>query len=174
MKRRTVTVSRNFRFEAEAAASLEFEGERRGISLNSLVNNIFRKYSEFDRLAERTDMVTLNRYVLRMMLDLIPEDMLSRHAYDLGTQTGYDTLLFWKKEVSTDDLRKYITNDLCKYGRLADYDAKLGTGALVLTHDLGPHGTVFLKSYIKGVIVGSLKKDVPVEAVGSTISFSLN
>jgi len=173
LTRQNHTQSRNFRFDSDAGESLEFESERRGISLNSLVNNIFRKYSEFDRLAERTDMVTLNRYVLRLLLDSVPEDVLSRDVYDFGVRSGHDNLLFWKKEISVHSLWEYITDDLCKYGRIAEYDVKPNTTTLVLTHDLGPHGTIFLKSYIEGLIEGSLRKKVVVEAAGSTLSFSL-
>ncbi|MDA4117396.1 MAG: hypothetical protein OK455_03530 [Thaumarchaeota archaeon] len=174
MKKSNQTVSRNFRFNGEAALSLEFESQRKGISLNSLVNNIFRKYSDFDRLAERTDMVTLNRYLLSLLLESIPEDTLAERVFEFGKQSGHDNLLFWKKEVSVDTLRDYITNILCEYCNLAEYDVKANTDTFVLTHELGPHGTVFLKSYIAGFIAGCLRETVPVEAAGSTIKFSLD
>jgi hypothetical protein len=174
MSKSNRSVSRNFRFDVDAAQSLEFESQRKGISLNSLVNNIFRKYSEFDRLAERTDMVTLNRYLLSSLLELVPEEILAEKVFELGKQSGNDSLLFWKKEVSVDTLKDYITTTLCDYCNLAEYDVKANTDTFVLTHELGPHGTVFLRSYIAGFIAGCLKETVPVEAFGSTIRFSLD
>jgi hypothetical protein len=174
LRKTSATVSRNFRFNSDAAQSLEFESQRKGISLNSLVNNIFRKYSEFDRLAERTDMVTVNRYMLSMLLELIPEEVLREKVFEFGRQSGHDSLLFWKKEVSVVTLREYITTTLCQYCNLAEYDVKANTDTFVLTHELGPHGTVFLRSYIAGFIAGCLKETVPIEGVGSTIKFSLD
>jgi hypothetical protein len=173
MKKAQASVSRNFRFDGSSAASLEFESRRKGVSLNSLVNNIFRKYSEFDRLAERTDMVTLNRYLLRVLLDSIPKDTLSDKAFEFGKETGHDNLLFWKKKVSVDTLREYITNTLCEYCNLAEYDIDGDTDTFVLTHELGPQGTVFLKSYIQGIVAGCLNTRLEVEGIGSTISFTL-
>ena len=167
------SVSRNFRFDKSSATSLEFESRRKGVSMNSLVNNIFRKYSEFDRLAERTDMVTLNKYLLRVLIESIPRDTLSDKAFEFGKQAGHDNLLFWKKKVTIETLREYIANTLCEYCNLAEYDIDGGTDTFVLTHELGPHGTVFLRSYIEGIIVGCLGRKVPVEGTGSTITFSL-
>lgn len=168
------TVSRNFRFDGDAAQSLEFESRRKGISLNSLVNNIFRKYSEFDRLAERTDMVTLNRYLMSLLLELIPEQTLSERVFAFGKQSGHDNLLFWKKEVSIKTVRDYIVTTLCEYCNLAEYDVTADSETFVLTHDLGPHGTAFLRAYLEGFVAGCLKGRVPVESVGSTIKFTFS
>jgi hypothetical protein len=168
------TVSRNFRFNADAAQFLDFESRRKGISLNSLVNNIFRRYAEFDRLAERTDMVTLNRYLLSLLLELIPEQTLSEEVFEFGKQSGHDSLLFWKKEISPETLKDYIVTTLCEYCNLAEYDATPDRATFVLTHELGPHGTVFLKAYIAGVIAACLNETVPMEAVGSTIKLTLD
>jgi hypothetical protein len=168
------SVSRNFRFDKTSATSLEFESRRKGVSMNSLVNNIFRKYAEFDRLAERTDMVTLNKYMLRLLIESIPKDTLSEKAFEFGKQAGHDNLLFWKKKVTVETLREYISNTLCEYCNLAEYDIEGDTDTFVLTHDLGPQGTVFLKSYIDGVITGCLGQKVPIQGTGSTITFSLS
>jgi hypothetical protein len=168
------TVSRNFRFNADAAQSLDFESQRKGISLNSLVNNIFRRYAEFDRLAERTDMVTLNRYLLSLLLELVPEQTLAKEIFEFGKHSGHDSLLFWKKDVSVETLRDYIVNTLCEYCNLAEYDVTADGATFVLTHELGPHGATFLKAYITGLISGCLNENVPVEAVGSTIKLTLD
>jgi hypothetical protein len=168
------TVSRNFRFDGESAQALEFESNRKGISLNSLVNNIFRKYSQFDRLAERTDMVILSRYMLMDLLGDIPPETLSEKFYEFGTRSARDNLLFWKKGVTVETLRDYIATNLCDYCNLAEYDVTEDGRTFVLTHDLGPNGTTFLKAYVSGFISGCLNEKVPVIAVGSTIKFTLN
>ena len=174
MGKQNHTVSRNFRFNADAAQSLDFESQRKGISLNSLVNNIFRRYAEFDRLAERTDMVTLNRYLLSLLLELVPEQTLAKEVFEFAKYSGHDNLLFWKKEISVETLRDYIVKTLCEYCNLAEYDVTPDGTTFVLTHELGPHGTEFLKAYITGLIFGCLNENVPVEAAGSTIKFTLD
>jgi hypothetical protein len=174
LAKHNLTVSRNFRFDANAAQSLDFESQRKGISLNSLVNNIFRRYAEFDRLAERTDMVTLNRYLLSLLLELVPEQTLAKEIFEFGKHSGHDSLLFWKKEISVETLRDYIVKTLCEYCNLAEYDVALDRTTFVLTHELGPHGTTFLKAYITGLISGCLNENLPVEAAGSTIKFTLD
>src|ERR1700730_10208018 len=158
MRKTTHAVSRNFRYDGEASLSLEFESQRMGISLNSLVNNIFRKYSEFDRLAARTDMITLNRNLIRILIDLVPQQVLSDKVFEFGRQTARDSLLFWKKEISIESLTEFNTSTLCDYCNIAEYDLKSSTGTFVLTHDMGPNGTLFLKSYIDGFMTGCLDK----------------
>src|SRR5438105_5216495 len=128
MRKATQAVSRNFRYDGEASVSLQFESQRMGISLNSLVNNIFRKYSEFDRLAERTDMITLNRHLVRMLLELAPSQVLSEKVYEFGKQTARDNLMFWKKEISVESLTEFITSTLCDYCNIAEYDLNSSTG----------------------------------------------
>ena len=75
-------------------------------------------------------------------------------------------------EVSVDTLKDYITTTLCDYCNFAEYDVKANTDTFVLTSGLGPHGTVFLRSYMAGLMAGCLKETVPVEALGSTIRFT--
>lgn len=173
MAQRIKTVSRNFRFDALSAQALEFESERRGISLNALVNNVFRKYVEFDRLAERTNMVTLNRPLFSLLLSLAPNSALYDQVYDYGKQSGNDTLLFWKKEVSSIALKDYLTRVLCDFCNLGEYDLTLSSDTFVVTHNLGPRGTIFLKAYISGIIEGCMGRTAPIDASGSTLKFSL-
>jgi hypothetical protein len=173
MSRPNVSVSRNFRFDKTAATWLEFESKRKGVSVNALVNNIFRKYGEFDRLAERTEMVTLSKGLVQLLIEAAPEAALNERAFEYGKQVGRDHVLFWKKKVNTETVREYISETLCQYCNLCDYDVDVETDTLVLTHDLGPKGTAFLKAFIDGLVLGCLGKKVHIDSHVFTISFSL-
>lgn len=166
------SVSRNFRFDNASARWLQFESERKGVSLNSLVNNIFRKYSEFDRLAERTEMVTLSQYLLAMLIESVPDAELADKVFHFGKKMGHDSVLFWKKKVNVETLRDYLSSTMCEYCNLAEYDVDVDTDTLILTHNLGPKGTIFLTAYIDGLIMGSMGTRVHIQSNFSTITFS--
>ena len=58
---RSDTITRSFRFDQELSKVLDEEAERMGVSVNSVVGIILRRFAEFNRFLSKIDMVIINR-----------------------------------------------------------------------------------------------------------------
>lgn|GEM_PF-1304649 len=75
--KRKKTVTRTFRIRAEWDDVLRKEAEKQGISVNVLVNLIFRKYALFDKWARNHNVISLTQQAFREILDGIPLENLA-------------------------------------------------------------------------------------------------
>src|SRR5919205_1875724 len=104
---RSSSVTRSFRFEADALKVLDEEANRMGISVNALVGIILRRYADFTRYLSKIDMVVINREILISVLDQLSEEQLHRTGIKLGETVLKDTVMFWKKETTEKAVMEY-------------------------------------------------------------------
>ncbi len=71
------TITRTFRIRNELDDILQEEAEREGISVNVLVNQIFRKYALFDRWARGYNAISLTQRAFREVIDSVPVEKLA-------------------------------------------------------------------------------------------------
>ena len=75
--KRKQTITRTFRLRQEWDSVLQEEAARHGVSVNVLLNNIFRKYSLYSRWSERNNDVSLSQQTLREILSAVQVEMLA-------------------------------------------------------------------------------------------------
>ena len=81
------TVTRSFRINEIAFLALEEEAKKRKISLNTLVNQLFISYANFDRYFQRLGMIKISKVTYRKIefvrkeptIDSIPFELLELH-----------------------------------------------------------------------------------------------
>jgi hypothetical protein len=66
------TVTRSFRINERAFLALEEEAKKHDISLNTLVNQLFMSYANFDRYFQRLGMIKISKVTFRKILNAAP------------------------------------------------------------------------------------------------------
>ena len=89
-----------FRLDGTALAFLRKQAEEKKTSLNTLVNQIFSKYAEWDAFAEKYGFVNFPHDFYRGIIDSANEELLKRNAIVAGKQLR-DYLLFSFKRADT-------------------------------------------------------------------------
>ena len=74
MWRKAKTVTRSFRISEEAIAKLEEDANEQGVSLNTLVNQLFISYASFDHYVRKLHMIKLTAPTARFMVEASPEE----------------------------------------------------------------------------------------------------
>src|SRR5580704_17527621 len=95
------TVMRSVRISRELDDVLRRDAENRGISFSSLASEIFTKYSEWDRLANKFGMVTLLRGAFRGMWETIGKEKAASMGREAGSRTATEGASFWFKRLNT-------------------------------------------------------------------------
>ena len=105
------TVLRTFRLNADVDSILQEEADRKNLSVNTLVEQLFRRYVEWDAKMERYETVTLSKDGFRSIIRGTPDINLLEAAHDAGIHIReginmlfnnvitVDTFLEWTKRI---------------------------------------------------------------------------
>ncbi len=137
---RRKSVNRTFRIKAEWDDFLRKEAERRGISVNVLLNLILRRSASFDTLARGYNVISMTKRSFREIVEQIPLETLAL----VGEKTGAND----------------IQNILDMIGLPSNYDS---FNYLVTMHFGGPDDAMWFRGYFhkrKNIDVFHLQHDL--------------
>ena len=103
-KKREQTTLRTVRIPQELDNALETISKERGLSVNSLVSMLLKKYVEWDKYADRFGYITLTRESLRRILNATDDNKLIESAQDYGSTVPKEFLMFWFKKLNIDSV----------------------------------------------------------------------
>src|SRR5579864_4067315 len=95
------TVMRSVRISRALDDVLRRDAQSRGISLSSLISEIFTKYSEWDRLANKFGVVTVSRGAFRAMWKTIGKEKAASIGKEGGSKAATAVAHFWFKRLNT-------------------------------------------------------------------------
>jgi len=143
------TTLRSFRISQEADQVLQREASARGLSVNALVSQIFNKFVEWDRFAERYGFVSIQRDGFQAMHEALDDEKLVRMAKEIGSRNPKEATLFWFKRVNLEALLAWVSLQ-CKYAKIAEYEMERNGRqySITLHHALGEKYSLFLGTWL--------------------------
>ncbi|MGN6631585.1 MAG: hypothetical protein ACTHKP_05030 [Nitrososphaeraceae archaeon] len=129
---------RTIRLTRDLDNLLQKDAKSKRISINSLLTSIIVKYAEWDRYAEKFDLVSLSRADSRLTLEAIEDNKLSQIGNDLGKRAFKEFLMLWFKKTDVEKVLEGISL-WCKYAGIAEYDFEADgrNYTITLHHDIG-------------------------------------
>ena len=167
------TSSISFRINEEYEKILRTIAEENKTSLNTLANQIFGNYVEFELYAKQFGTLRMSTDTFRRMLNSMDEKNIVEIATVCGSEEVKEFILFKWKEVTSKTIRDFIKIyfDLCGYGR-CNIDATEGSVTFSVHHDLQEKGSLFLKHLFEALIRTSLGKGCRTTLTKDTITIS--
>ena len=167
------TSSISFRINEEYEKVLRNIAEENKTSLNTLANQIFGNYVEFELYAKKFGTLRMSTDTFRRMLTGMDEESIVEIATRCGSQEVKEFILFKWKEVNSKTLTDFIKIyfDLCGYGK-CNLDATEGNVTFSVHHDLQAKGSLFLKYLFESLIRTALDKDCKSTTTNDTITLS--
>ncbi|SRR5579883_2561233 len=153
------TTTFTFRIDKEYEKVLREEAEERKITVNTLANQIFGEYVEWQRYMEKFGTIVLSREAFKTALELLDDKDVSILAADIAEKAPKEFILFKWKGVSPDTVTKFIKMyfDHCGYGTHDEARAG-GSVTFSVRHGLGRKGSLFLKAFLETLIRSTLGK----------------
>jgi hypothetical protein len=148
------TVMRSVRISRELDDVLRRDAESMGISFSALVSEIFTKYSEWDRLANKFGMVTLPRAGFRGMWEIIGKEKAASMGREAGTRIATESASFWFKKLNTRTFLKLLEL-FDKYTKSFTYEIEYGDGreyTITLHHEINEAYSIFLENWFESAI----------------------
>ena len=167
------TSSISFRIDAEYEKVLRGIAEENKISLNTLANQIFGNYVEFEIYAKKFGTLRISTDTFRRILSRINEKEIIEIATRCGSQEIIEFILFKWKDINSKTVTAFIKIyfDLCGYGR-CNLDETEGRVTFSVHHDLQEKGSLFLKHLFESLIRTALDKDCKTTITNDTITVS--
>jgi hypothetical protein len=145
------TVTRSFRINESAFLALEEEAKRRNISLNTLVNQLFMSYANFDRYFQRLGMLKMSKFQFRKILKALPDKEIIELAREVAQNSSKIIILARYGTLSLTTILDYL-NTLADYAYFVERSEVISPGEnriITLIHSYGGNGSVFVKAYTK-------------------------
>ena len=147
------TVTRSFRINENAFLALEEEAKKRNISLNTLVNQLFMSYANFDRYFQRLGMIKMSKATFRKILNAAPANEIVEVAREVAQNISRTIILARYGTLSLTSVLEYLNNfaDYAYFVERSEVVSPGGKRVITLIHSYGEKGSIFVKAYAKAL-----------------------
>jgi len=147
------TVTRSFRMNEDAFLALEEEARKRNISLNTLVNQLFLTFANFDRYFQKFGMLKISKVAYRRTLKAVSDQEIVEAAKEVAQNSARVVLLTRYGTLSLAGVLEYLRS-LADYAYWFEYNEVLSPErkrVVTLTHSLGEKFSLFMVAYSKAL-----------------------
>lgn len=164
--RKTVTMT--FRVDETIMTKLRHESEQREISLNTLVNQIFKHFVEWDVFESKVGMIPIARPIVVELFDVI--DVAKR----IGKNTVRDIALFMKNKVEIYSFLSWFEARMKSSFLEIKHDIENNnTHVYIVKHDLGKNWSLYHKAVLELIFMELLGRPIDVITTSTTLSFRI-
>ena len=170
-KERTINVS--LRVSEGAYRALQEDAKKGNISLNTIANQIFLAYAEWDRHLNRFEMLKISRPTFAHILNATTDEAITEAGRTAGVDVPPGLILSTAGELSDSSILDWMKR-MGSYSNLIDYSEIThgGKTSVTVSHDLGPKWSLFLTSYFDSVF-RSIGKQVKFTQHPDSVTFEL-
>jgi hypothetical protein len=158
-KTRSVT----FRLDSSVIDELQAEADNREISLNVLVNQVLKRYSEWDRFENKIGMMPVPKVILSSLIDKAISvakssgikdvdryrDEIIKQAAQLAFGLMKDSVLFMKRQYNLWVVLSVLEEYMKVSGIKADHKLEGGRKhVFIIQHELGENWSIFTKELL--------------------------
>ena len=174
--RKDKTVTRSMRIDEGIDDILKSEAQKRGVSVNTLLDQYLTRYVESIRFVENMMAVILSAQTLNGLLEFVEEEEIEELGLSLGLERPFDLLLKRGVQPSYEAAKWYLTKVLGSHSGW--FSSSVNTGdekeIIHLSHPFGMKWSKFLNGYF-----GSFFKEVmgfipDAQLLSGSVTFTLN
>jgi len=137
----------------DAFLALEEEARKRNISLNTLVNQLFLTFANFDRYFQKFGMLKISKVAYRRTLKAVSDQEIVEAAKEVARNSARVVLLTRYGTLSLAGVLEYLRS-LADYAYWFEYSEVLSSErkrVITLTHSLGEKFSLFMIAYSKAL-----------------------
>ena len=174
-KSRSVT----FRLDSKVIDELQTEADKREISLNVLVNQVLKRYAEWERYENKIGMMPVPRMILSNLIDKAISiakssgikdvdryrDQIIKQAAELAFTLMKDSVLFMKKQYNLWAVLSVLEEYIKVSGIKADHKLEASQKhVFIIQHELGENWSLFTKELLALIFekLANVKADINV------------
>jgi len=142
------TVTSSFRIDGEVYRILQRDATAKNVSLNSLVNHVLRRYSEFGMYLSRFKTIVITLQAFNQMVDAVGDEALARIGSLAGGEIPKAVISTLYGQTNLQNSKKFLKLIAANTANWRYSEASSAGGTtVVLSHDLGHKGSVYFSNY---------------------------
>jgi hypothetical protein len=139
---------------------LRSEAESSNISLNVLVNHIFRRYTSWERDANRIGFVPITKDLFAALLEKLEEGQLEQVA-NKSAKNIVDVIIYMRKKFDLETFLQWL-DEMCRASGFAKKRVTMDTlYTYIVQHDLGMKYSIYLKTILQSLFENLHKRITP-------------
>ena len=165
------TTTMTFRIDKNVLMKLRSQSKASEISINTLVNQILKRFVEWDMLEPRVGMVAVAKPVVAELFGKISKEEIVNLAMRTGKDSIRDIALFMKGKLDVDSFISWLelrmkNSSVEMSHSIAEDDT---THTYVIKHDLGENWSLYNKTILELIFNDVLGKRVDITRMSNTI-----
>lgn len=174
--RKSDPVTRTFRIESEYDEALREEAEKIGTSVNSLANQLLKRYTESIRYFGRGQSITLSPKTFLNLISFLDDEEIAEAGRQSGITLPKDRLLMRGMPINRDSVIWYITDILGGYNDwfTCDIHERNTHTLLHLRHVYNEKWSIFVANYIEALCSQLIDmNNIKIDRTDITVSLEL-
>lgn len=165
------TTTMTFRLSENIITTLRAEAERRHISLNTMINQILRRYVEWDLYESKVGMISLLKPVAVEFFKKMSKEEIIEVATGMGKNATSDAALFMKGRMDLDSFLSWLEVRMRNSSFEISHNFEGNTHTYILKHDLGENYSLFQKTVLELIFNDVLGKHIDCSFSNMILSF---
>jgi len=168
--KKTDTIS--FRLDNTVLEKLRKESDRQGTSLNVLINQILKRYTEWDMFESKVGMIPVARPILDSLFKKLTKEEAVELAKKIGSEIVRDIATFMKGSMNLDSFMSWFETRMHMSGFDMNHDVKNDTHTYIIKHDLGENWSLYHRTVLEIIFRDILAKPITVETNARMITLT--
>jgi len=162
-----------FRLDKDILERIGLEAEQKGVSMNSVAQNVFSDYFGWSAYAPKAGMIPLHKTVLSMMVDRLPEKDIIEIADLFGKVKVKNMILVLRNEYNAgaflDVLDSWLKSSSVSFTKHINHETEVYT----VTHELGIKWSIYLSHMLQVIFDDIGLKEVIFEKTDDIVMFKI-
>jgi hypothetical protein len=162
-----------FRLDKDMLDRISLEAEQKGVSMNSVAQNIFSDYYDWSAYAPKAGMIPIHKSVLGMMVDKLPEKDIIEIADLFGKVKAKNMILILRNDYNAraflDVFESWLKSSCLSFMKHINHDAEVYT----VTHELGIKWSTYLSRMLQVIFDDMGLNDVAIEKTDDIVMFKI-
>jgi hypothetical protein len=162
-----------FRLDKDMLDRISLEAEQKGVSMNSVAQNIISEYYDWSAYAPKAGMIPIHKTVLGMMVDKLPEKDIIEIADLFGKVKAKNMILILRNDYNAraflDVFESWLKSSSVSFTKNINHDTEVYT----VTHELGTKWSTYLSHMLQGVFNDMGLNEVTIEKTDDIVMFKI-
>lgn len=162
-----------FRLDKEVLERISLEAEQKGVSMNSVAQNVFSDYFGWSAYAPKAGMIPLHKTVLSMMVERLPEKDIIEIADLFGKVKVKNMILVLRNEYNAgaflDVFESWLKSSSVSFTKHINHETEVYT----VTHELGIKWSMYLSHMLQVIFDDMGLKGVIFEKTDDIVMFKI-
>ena len=172
-RRPTTTIT--FRINSDVMCRINAKAEQEDISLNTLINQILKRYSEWDMYEGKVGMVPVNRPVIKMLFEGLGKEEIVKMSREVAKNEVYNIALFMrgKSKLDADSFISWFLSRMKNCSEITE-NKETHNKTYILKHGLGENWSLYHKTVLDSIFTDYLQTPIQISITDSTIIFTVD